>query len=535
MSRRSSLGARQNDALYEFEAFKKKFLLANKHITKLNSTLSVRIEELNAQIHALNVENLRLRTSEIHLTSELKREREKSRKIMADAEAATLSLTRHLNYLRTTLDIPHEVPTPPTPPSPKARRRPERPPMDLDPDASPQAMRIARPPTVPGICEEEEPISETPPPKRRPSSSSSKSQQQRRLSASNLPLPTNRPTTPAPVVHMDLSVATAFGKRKPVRRQSGLLSVNMQEDEALSAARPASPAFGSPVRLQAGQAELEEEIAAINGEVDVDVVVDQVQHVEKRERRSRKERHVVVEEEEEVEPPKKNRKEKEKVVEEEEHVEPPIPKDRKRRREGDDTAIVTVEAVTAAPFKPKSNRSALQPIDNNDEPPPPPKEFLAPPEVDTETTGRERRARKSVVSYAEPSLKVKMRKPDGYTGPDLAPKKKRTSTTSSKQRGESPAESIPESSTRRSSLEQHAPSPQPEDPEPPAPVRRKKSRPQMYHDFDSEEESDGAEADEEYVPPSSKKWSNVNVEGRSRRGSKKASSDGELRRHSMAV
>ena len=55
---------------------------------RLNSTLSVRIEELNAQIHALNVENLRLRTAEIQLASELKREKEKSRKIMADAEAA---------------------------------------------------------------------------------------------------------------------------------------------------------------------------------------------------------------------------------------------------------------------------------------------------------------------------------------------------------------------------------------------------------------------------------------------------------------
>jgi hypothetical protein len=84
---------------------KKKFLLANKHITKyekficlkcqtlayvtsrLNSTLSVRIEELNAQISMLYVENLRLRASEIALASQLKREREQSRKILEDAEA----------------------------------------------------------------------------------------------------------------------------------------------------------------------------------------------------------------------------------------------------------------------------------------------------------------------------------------------------------------------------------------------------------------------------------------------------------------
>lgn len=55
---------------------------------RLNSTLSVRIEELNAQISTLYVENLRLRASEIALTAQLKKERDKSRKIMADTEAA---------------------------------------------------------------------------------------------------------------------------------------------------------------------------------------------------------------------------------------------------------------------------------------------------------------------------------------------------------------------------------------------------------------------------------------------------------------
>ena len=133
MSRRESrvsMSVRQNDALFEFEScmfsyrfhpthaaadssisfgakVKKKFLLANKHITKcvilrlrsnrcltgsnnrrLNSTLSVRIEELNAQISTLYVENLRLRASEIALSAQLKKEREKSRKIIAEAEAA---------------------------------------------------------------------------------------------------------------------------------------------------------------------------------------------------------------------------------------------------------------------------------------------------------------------------------------------------------------------------------------------------------------------------------------------------------------
>ncbi len=122
---RVSMSERQNDALFEFEScmclptfpttyvphplshltVKKKFLLANKHITKsvhaalralhlliapvrLNATLSVRIEELNAQISALYVENLRLRASEIALGSQLKKEKEKSQRIITDAESA---------------------------------------------------------------------------------------------------------------------------------------------------------------------------------------------------------------------------------------------------------------------------------------------------------------------------------------------------------------------------------------------------------------------------------------------------------------
>lgn len=40
----------------------------------------------------LYVENLRLRASEIALASQLKREREQSRKILTDAEAAVTSL-----------------------------------------------------------------------------------------------------------------------------------------------------------------------------------------------------------------------------------------------------------------------------------------------------------------------------------------------------------------------------------------------------------------------------------------------------------
>lgn len=53
-----------------------------------NSNLSLKIEELNAHISTLYVENLRLRASEIALASQLKKERDRSQRIMADAEAA---------------------------------------------------------------------------------------------------------------------------------------------------------------------------------------------------------------------------------------------------------------------------------------------------------------------------------------------------------------------------------------------------------------------------------------------------------------
>ena len=76
---------------------------------RLNSTLSARIEELNAQISSLYVENLRLRASEIALTSQLKKEREKSKKILADAESAV----RLFDSLYPNLsDVHHEGPHP---------------------------------------------------------------------------------------------------------------------------------------------------------------------------------------------------------------------------------------------------------------------------------------------------------------------------------------------------------------------------------------------------------------------------------------
>ena len=57
-------------------------------ILRQNCSISQKIEELNSQLSSLYVENLQLRASEISLQSQLKREKEKCHKIMAEAEAA---------------------------------------------------------------------------------------------------------------------------------------------------------------------------------------------------------------------------------------------------------------------------------------------------------------------------------------------------------------------------------------------------------------------------------------------------------------
>ncbi|KAF7298293.1 hypothetical protein MKEN_01353800 [Mycena kentingensis (nom. inval.)] len=246
MSRRESrvsMGARQNDALVEFENFKKKFLLANKHITKpwlehdsrsvadqrpglatlptaflsLNSTLSMKIEELNTEISTLYSENLRLRASEITLTTELKREREKSRRILSDAESVAHALTSQLATLRDTYNVPLTASPTPTPP-----RRTTPSPRNSAYNNNPTVNRLSREPQVPNINEDEE----------EPEDAPRKAKKKARLSASRLPLPARSSTPPTEVpplafsdptptpLPLDFSTLVLPTKK---RRQSGLL------------------------------------------------------------------------------------------------------------------------------------------------------------------------------------------------------------------------------------------------------------------------------------------------------------------------
>lgn len=185
---------------------------------------------------------------------------------------------KQLGHIRKSFHIPHRSTSPepavdPIQALPRARR------PTLDPNASPPANRIARPPTIPGIFEEEEEdIADDDdfvpsPPRRRPKSRPSSSGGS---SSSRLPLPSRATSPPTDdMVEFDEQLNKA-GKKKPTRRQSGLLSTTMSittvtpkgyQTELISQ-RPPSPAFGSPLRRNARLEEEEEEVLAVIGTAD---------------------------------------------------------------------------------------------------------------------------------------------------------------------------------------------------------------------------------------------------------------------------
>jgi hypothetical protein len=498
---RNSLNVRQNDALFEFENFKKRFLMANKQITKLNSTLSSRIEELNAQVSTLYTENLRLRASEISLTSQLKREREKSRKIMEEAETATLSLTKHFKFLRHSMDIPQEVPDSPVSiiTLPKATRPTPNP----DPNATPNLNKLSRVPTIPGITEDEE-TSEDPPSPLVQKHRSSSARQKPRLSASKLPLPSRALSPPPPgsipqVTPAPIPIEVEMGntKRKPSRRQSGAVQpVEVTE-------RPPSPAFGSPIRKNAVLDEDEELASEVPEDMipEPPVIVGPVISRKEAMRAKQPTREPLM------------------IVTDSLHLKK---MDKKRRREesegSDSTSSVTqrksrLQDVTNSPRSrtpedpilsdhtrpdPAASEPGPSRRDSFVSPPPEPRPVHAQlptprhsssPPPDADATGyRERRTRKSV-NYAEPKLNTKMRKPDGYASTI----KKRTSTSSK----------LP------SAGDEPAPPPRPRSADPRSTRRRLESD----EDECDDETSDGADADSEYIPGGGmSKW--ANVEGR---------------------
>ena len=194
----------------------------------------------------------------------------------------THTLMKQLGHIRRSYHVPHK-PTSPEPDPAQALPRARRPPPP-DPTASPLAPRIARPPTIPGIFEEEEEdaiddndYAPSPsPPRRRSKSRSSNSGAA--PSSSRLPLLSHAPShTTEDLIDFDEHLSKT-GKKKPTRRQSGLLSTTMAITTVtptgyrteLISPRPPSPAFGSPLRRSAGMDEAEEEAMAVMGATRVD-------------------------------------------------------------------------------------------------------------------------------------------------------------------------------------------------------------------------------------------------------------------------
>ncbi|KAI0333069.1 hypothetical protein GY45DRAFT_1319991 [Cubamyces sp. BRFM 1775] len=556
MSRRQSrisIDSRQNDTLLEFENFKKKFLLANKHITKLNSTLSARIEELNAQISTLYVENLRLRASEIALTSQLKKEKEKSQKILADTESATHTLMKQLGLIRKSWGVPHgRSSTPETHPPPPRARRPIP-----DPNVSPPPNRLARPPTVPGILEDDENNASSPEDpdadvehETSPSMPRKRKTKSRSASSSRLPLPSQKTSSPPAVdtVHIDFEEQLGkSGKRRPTRRQSGLLtSVSITAVTTDGLNRPPSPVPESPLRDALEEAEPpvepdEDEVEAI--------LQAATKRREKREREKESERARERERDGDsaLEVPRPRERKKQRAVEDPVDAPegsksrfkdvtnsqagrsslPPLDTtsdDRRRTPEVDVPTSATSSSMASSSTRnflstpattpaPMSKPSSHLPTPRSSSP------IAEPPQAEPETLigGRERRVRKSV-NYAEPKLNTKMRKPDPVPPP-----------TSTKRSSVAHEDAPPVSSRSSSSHSADA------DAEPPSAgtVKRKKSRAYVPPDDD---ESEGTQADAEFGGLRTGSWANVDSRRRSvhASGSRRLEGD-DIRRHSMAV
>jgi hypothetical protein len=268
----------------------------------------------------------------------------------------TASLSKHLVFLRHTFDIGLASSPPPSPPPPKARR-----PVGNS-VASPKIPRLSRPPTIPGIFEENECSSGDEYPKNEPvnlktaSPSRRKIRTKPRLSASRLPLPArgspplvNQPPSPTgPQINMEVALSNGAGLKKLPRRQSGLLSVNL----APLMQRPPSPAFGSPVLVNVAQDDDGETTDAKS--VDANGRPDDVDYAEPEEKVVRRDKR------------KGKAREREQDKEEESLIDVARPRDRDRKRPRDEEFCPsTAVAESKMKFKDVTNspRPPLSPLD----------------------------------------------------------------------------------------------------------------------------------------------------------------------------
>lgn len=155
--------------------------------------------------------------------------------------------------------------------------------------------------------------------------------------------------TPIPS-RVDYIGSSGSTKRRSSRRQSGLLSI---DTENLAPPRPASPAFGSPIRLEAGRAEEAEEIAAASGNLEVDVEPEPEPH------------------EHDLLPPplpkkdKRKSKSREKEMEGEREYAVDSLRSRERKRQREDDSDLLPEGTKGKLKDVTNSRAILQPINRN--------------------------------------------------------------------------------------------------------------------------------------------------------------------------
>ncbi|CEL54451.1 hypothetical protein RSOLAG1IB_07054 [Rhizoctonia solani AG-1 IB] len=410
--RENRMAAAQNDALMEFENFKKKYLLVNKHVTKLNSTLSVRVEELNDQLSMLQLENLRLRSANISLSAQLRREKESrgrgsDPKTVALIDAATAEALRQLTVIRDALvngsnyqqsPPAHSIPTPPST-SPAARIT-----GPIHPGQNTR-VPVARAPEFSPLVEGPE---------------SAYSVKSRRRSSGGMttdeedcevePRITRRPTHGIPVpsyLESESEAEVEFKGRRRAGRQSALLARGMTvEEDTLRGKGPIESTVEVPVKTKSKTAtavtadskrakrklvesELEDAIKSVGVIVDIPGEEEDFKPQHARTRAVNTLQDV-------TNSPRKT------VAR--------VSLKEKGKFEDDDEEPVMIGGYTGTPAisktKPPRSRTfiptlasgsgRLTPTSGTDE--------------DQAVTGRERRTRKSV-NYAEPKLNTKMRKP----------------------------------------------------------------------------------------------------------------------------
>ncbi|CAE6474786.1 unnamed protein product [Rhizoctonia solani] len=485
--RENRMMAAQNDALMEFENFKKKYLLVNKHVTKLNSTLSVRIEELNDQIAKLQMDNIRLRNSNISLAAQLKREKQsKGRgsdpKTVALIDAATAEALRQLKAIRDALvnadskpsSPPHSIPTPPSTSPPARITGPVHPGLNT-------RVPVARAPEFPPLAESSESIRNA----RRRRSLGGATTDEEDNELGHTARVTRRAVHGIPVpAYLESEPETEFETkaRRRTGRQSALLTRPDMEREK----SPTEPvvdiplkATSKPITIDAKrtkrklvESEPEDAIKSVGIIVDVPADEEAFQPQHHRARAVNKLQDVT----------NSPRKAGGRI------------KDIPKAIEDDDEEPVVTGGYIGTPAiskisKPPRARTFI--------PAPPSSGRLTPvsgTEEDPTVTGRERRARKSV-NYAEPKLNTKMRKPTpdatSYGRFSLSTAKPRIST------------SIPRDA-----------SPPPESPMPPllepeagkhddaVTVRTRRRRPTSMATADDDDGAgtEGLDGDDDYVP-----------------------------------